>query len=35
MFWQLKVKQGGKTVDVYYYDPKEYQFRDAGLYPME
>ena len=25
MFWQLKVKQGGETVDVYYYDPKEYQ----------
>jgi len=30
MHWQLKVKQGGKTVDVYYYDPKEYQLEMRG-----
>ena len=30
MFWQVKVKQGGKTVDVYYYDPKEYQLEMRG-----
>jgi len=29
-FWQVKVKQGGKTVDVYYYDPKEYQLEMRG-----
>ena len=28
--WQVKVKQGGKTVDVYYYDPKEYQLEMIG-----
>ena len=28
--WQVKVKQGGKTVDVYYYDPKEYQLEMLG-----
>ena len=25
MHWQVRIKQGGKTVDVYYYDPNEYQ----------
>jgi len=30
MFWQVKVKQGGETVDVYYYDPKEYQLEMRG-----
>jgi len=30
MHWQVKVKQGGKTVDVYYYDPKEYQLEMRG-----
>ena len=29
-FWQVKVKQGGKTVDVYYHDPKEYQLEMRG-----
>ena len=30
MHWQVKVKQGSKTVDVYYYDPKEYQLEMRG-----
>jgi hypothetical protein len=30
MFWQVKVKQGGKTIDVYYHDPKEYQLEMRG-----
>ena len=30
MHWQVKVKQGGETVDVYYYDPKEYQLEMRG-----
>jgi ASC-1-like (ASCH) protein len=30
MHWQIKVKQGSKTVDVYYYDPKEYQLEMRG-----
>ena len=30
MFWQVKVKQGGETVDVYYYNPKEYQLEMRG-----
>jgi hypothetical protein len=30
MFWQVKVKQGGRTVDVCYYDPKEYQLEMRG-----
>lgn len=30
MFWQVKVKQGGRTVDVYYCDPKEYQLEMRG-----
>ena len=30
MHWQVKVKQGGKTVDVYYYDPNEYQLEMRG-----
>jgi len=25
MHWQVKVKRGSKKVDVYYYDPAEYQ----------
>lgn len=29
-FWQVKVKQGSKTVDVYYHDPKEYQLEMRG-----
>lgn len=29
-FWQIKVKQGGETVDVYYYDPNEYQLEMRG-----
>jgi len=29
-FWQVKVKQGGETVDVYYYDPNEYQLEMRG-----
>ena len=28
--WQVKVKQGNKTVDVYYYDPNEYQLEMRG-----
>lgn len=28
--WQVKVKQGNKTVDVYYYDPAEYQLEMRG-----
>lgn len=30
MHWQIKVKQGGETVDVYYYNPKEYQLEMRG-----
>ncbi len=30
MHWQVKVKQGGETVDVYYYNPKEYQLEMIG-----
>ena len=30
MHWQIKVKQGGKTVDVYYYDPAQYQLEMRG-----
>ena len=30
MFWQIKVKQGGKTVEVCYYDPAEYQLEMRG-----
>ena len=30
MHWQVKVKQGSKTVDVYYYDPAEYQLEMRG-----
>lgn len=30
MHWQIKVKQAGKTVDVYYYDPSEYQLELRG-----
>lgn len=30
LHWQVKVKQGGKTVDVYYYDPNEYQLEMRG-----
>ena len=30
MHWQVKVKQGGKTVDVYYYNPAEYQLEMRG-----
>lgn len=30
MHWQVRVKQGGKTVDVYYYDPNEYQLEMRG-----
>jgi hypothetical protein len=29
-FWQVKVKQGGKTVEVCYYDPNEYQLEMRG-----
>lgn len=28
--WQVKIKQGGKTIDVYYYDPNEYQLEMRG-----
>ena len=30
MHWQVRIKQGGKTVDVYYYDPNEYQLEMLG-----
>jgi hypothetical protein len=30
MFWQLKVKQGGKTIGVYYFNPSEYQLEMRG-----
>lgn len=30
MHWQVKVKRGSKTIDVYYYDPKEYQLEMRG-----
>jgi len=30
MFWQLKVMQGSRKVDVYYYDPAEYQLEMRG-----
>jgi hypothetical protein len=30
MHWQIKVKQGGETVDVYYVDPKKYQLEMRG-----
>jgi hypothetical protein len=28
--WQIKIVQRGKPVDVYYYDPKEYQLEMRG-----
>ena len=30
MHWQVKVMQGSKKVDVYYYDPAEYQLEMRG-----
>ena len=30
MFWQVKIKQGGRTIEVLYYDPKEYQLEMRG-----
>jgi hypothetical protein len=30
MHWQIKILQGGKKVDVYYYDPAEYQLEMIG-----
>jgi hypothetical protein len=30
MHWQVRVKQGGKTVDVSYYSPNEYQLEMRG-----
>jgi hypothetical protein len=30
MHWQLKVMQGSKKVDVYYYNPTEYQLEMRG-----
>ena len=30
MHWQIKVMQGRKKVDVYYYDPAEYQLEMIG-----
>ena len=30
MKWQVRVKQGARTVDVYYYDPAEYQLEMRG-----
>ena len=30
MHWQLKIKQGSKTVEVSYYDPAEYQLEMRG-----
>jgi hypothetical protein len=30
MHWQVKLKQGGKTVDVYYFNPAEYQLEMRG-----
>jgi hypothetical protein len=30
MHWQVKVKQGRETVDVYYYNPFEYQLEMRG-----
>lgn len=30
MHWQVKIMQGRKKVDVYYYDPKEYQLEMIG-----
>jgi hypothetical protein len=30
MHWQLKVMQGSKKVDVYYYNPAEYQLEMRG-----
>jgi len=35
MHWQVKVKQGSKTVDVYYYNPNEYQLEMRGCIPVE
>jgi hypothetical protein len=30
MHWQVLVKQGGKKIDEYYYDPNEYQLEMRG-----
>jgi hypothetical protein len=30
MHWQLKIKQGGETVEVCYFDPSEYQLEMRG-----
>jgi hypothetical protein len=30
MHWQVKVMQGKKKIDVYYYDPSEYQLEMRG-----
>lgn len=30
MKWQVRIKQGARTVDIYYYDPKEYQLEMTG-----
>lgn len=30
MKWQVRIKDGARTVDIYYYDPKEYQLEMVG-----
>jgi hypothetical protein len=30
MKWQVRIKQGARTVDIYYYDPAEYQLEMRG-----
>ncbi len=30
MKWQVRVKNGARTVDIYYYDPSEYQLEMRG-----
>lgn len=30
MKWQVRVKNGARTVDIYYYDPAEYQLEMRG-----
>jgi hypothetical protein len=30
MKWQVRIKNGAKTVDIYYYDPSQYQLEMMG-----
>lgn len=30
MKWQVRIKQGARTVEIYYYDPSEYQLEMRG-----